>query len=62
MYKLLVAGVGECYHGTSKAEAEGLYALHVSRSQSGKGQAGGRDITLLLDGAIIKQHKAGEAK
>ena len=54
-YELIVGNIGTVYSGSSKKEALKHYSIYVKQSKTGRGRAGGEDVTLMQNGEPIKE-------
>jgi hypothetical protein len=52
-YEVIVSNVGTVYGGPSKQMAEKTYYDYIEISRSGRGRAGGEEVSLLVDGAFV---------
>jgi hypothetical protein len=54
-YEVVVGNIGTVYSGGSFAAAKKASATYVAQSKTGKGRAGGEDVTILADGEIVRE-------
>lgn len=55
-YEVIVGNIGSVYSGDSKAEADHEFRAYATQSMDNRGRAGGEDVTLLVDGEVVKEH------
>ena len=55
-YTVVVGNIGHVHCGASRAEAVKVYNEYCEESQSGKGRAGGEDVTLMADDMPILEY------
>ena len=52
-YEVIVSNVGTVYGGPSKQMAEKTYYDYIEISRSGRGRAGGEEVSLFVDGEFV---------
>jgi len=63
-YVVVVGNIGTVYSGTSQSEAIRKYGEYVAQSKSGRGRAGGEDVTLFKNDQPVTNYygsRAGDA-
>lgn len=54
-YEVLVGNIGKVWEGNHHNDGMNVYAIYVNQSQTNYGRASGADVTLWVDGEIIKE-------
>jgi len=55
-YEVIVGNIGTVYSGNNLREGRVTFAEYLSQSESGRGRAGGEDVTLMMDDEPIAVH------
>ena len=55
-FEVIVGNIETVYTGIDKDAAFANFNEHCEQSQSGRGRAGGEDVTVMYDGKPIKQY------
>lgn len=61
-HQVIVGNIGTVYDGTNGYEARNTYFEFVRASKSGKGRAGGEDVTWMKGDDIHKEHQGSERR
>ena len=57
LYEVLVSNIGTVHRGSNRKAADAVFALYRGQSKSGRGRAGGEDVTLLANGEPVREHQ-----
>jgi hypothetical protein len=55
IYEVIVGNIGSVIATGRLEDARKRYQIYVEQSQSGRGRAGGENVTLLGDGEIVEE-------
>ena len=54
-YEVIVGNIGTVYDGNDLAEANRKFDTYVEQSKSGRGRAGGEDVTIMTNGEPTRE-------
>ena len=61
-YQVVVGNIGTVYDGDNADIADKHYEEYVEQSKSGRGRAGGEQVTLFVDGEPEREHQGTVAE
>jgi hypothetical protein len=54
-FEVIVGNIGTVYDGASRKDANTTFNVYVELSQRQTGRAAGENVTMLIDGDIVKE-------
>ena len=55
-FEVVCGNIGSVYSGDSRTDAQTQFREYVAASKAECGRAGGEDVTLFMDGEIVREH------